>query len=149
VRTQQTLSMFTTARHACALGYKFTGKERDSESGLDSFGARHYGSSLGRFMQTDPKQFSIRTLANPQKWNKYAYVLNNPLTLVDPNGMEEVTIQVNAFIQKDSVAGFRGDNRGFSSDMKTGTEHSRVSVTMRIETDPAKNHGSPWLVNPM
>ena len=31
-------------------------------------------------------------LANPQKWNKYAYVLNNPHALVDPNGMEEVTI---------------------------------------------------------
>ena len=30
--------------------HKFTGKERDSESGLDMFGARYYGSSLGRFM---------------------------------------------------------------------------------------------------
>ncbi len=83
-----------------------------------------------------------------QKWNKYAYVLNNPLALVDPNGMEEVTIQVNAFIQKNSVGGFRGDNRGFSSDMKTGAEHSRVSVTMRIETDPAKNHGNPLIGKP-
>ena len=33
--------------------YKFTGKERDSESGLDMFGARYYGSSLGRFMTPD------------------------------------------------------------------------------------------------
>jgi RHS repeat-associated protein len=30
-------------------GYKFTGKERDAESSLDMFGARYYGSSLGRF----------------------------------------------------------------------------------------------------
>jgi RHS repeat-associated protein len=73
---------------------KFTGKERDSESGLDYFGARHHASALGRFMSVDPKQFSLRTLANPQKWNKYAYVLNNPLALVDPNGMEEVTMQL-------------------------------------------------------
>jgi RHS repeat-associated protein len=35
--------------------YKFTDKERDTESGLDYFGARHYGSSLGRFLQIDPK----------------------------------------------------------------------------------------------
>ena len=129
-----------------------SGKERDSESGLDMFGARYYGSSLGRFMQVDPKQFSLRTLLNPQKWNKYAYVLNNPLALVDPNGMEEVTIQVNAMIQKANVGygslSFRGDNRGFSSDMKTGTAHSRVSVTMRIETDPAKNHGNPLIGKP-
>ena len=34
--------------------YKFTGKERDSESGLDMFGARYYGSSLGRFETADP-----------------------------------------------------------------------------------------------
>jgi RHS repeat-associated protein len=33
--------------------YKFTGKERDTESGLDMFGARYYGSSLGRFMTPD------------------------------------------------------------------------------------------------
>lgn len=132
--------------------YKFTGKERDAESGLDMFGARHYGSSLGRFMQVDAKQFSVRTLVNPQKWNKYAYVLNNPLALVDPNGMEEATIQVNAMIQEANVGygsfSFRGDNRGFSSDMKTGAAHSRVSVTMRIETDPAKNHGSPLIGKP-
>ena len=91
-------------------------------------------------------------MANPQKWNKYAYVLNNPHALVDPNGMEEVTIQANAFIQKANVGygsfSFRGDNRGFSSDMKTGAEHSRVSVTVRIETDPAKNHGNPMIGKP-
>jgi RHS repeat-associated protein len=43
--------------------YKFTGKERDVESGLDYFGARHHSSSVGRFMQIDPKQF--RGLAHP------------------------------------------------------------------------------------
>jgi RHS repeat-associated protein len=138
----------TSGNAADPTEHHFTGKERDSESGLDYFGARHYGSSLGRFMQVDPKQFSLRTLVNPQKWNKYVYVLNNPLALIDPNGMEEVTIQVNAFIQKNSVGGFRGDNRGFSSNMKTGAEHSRVSVTMRIETDPAKNHGNPLISKP-
>src|SRR5271154_766083 len=33
--------------------HKFTGKERDSESGLDNFGARYFGSSMGRFMTPD------------------------------------------------------------------------------------------------
>src|SRR5215467_11220115 len=34
--------------------YKFTGKERDSETGLDYFGARYYGNWLGRFTNADP-----------------------------------------------------------------------------------------------
>ena len=33
--------------------YKFTGQERDGESGLDNFGARYYESSMGRFMTPD------------------------------------------------------------------------------------------------
>ena len=65
--------------------YKFTGKERDSESGLDYFGARYYGSSIGRFMSPDPTIIS-RELANPQSWNMYSYTFNNPLAMVDPDG---------------------------------------------------------------
>jgi RHS repeat-associated protein len=86
----------------------FTGKERDSESGLDYFNARHYGSSMGRFMQADPlpwlgwqhpseesteeekeeahKKFED-WIGNPQNLNMYAYVLNNPLRYTDPTGM--------------------------------------------------------------
>jgi RHS repeat-associated protein len=71
---------------------EFTGKERDSESGLDNFGARFDASSLGRFMSPDPKIMSIRHIVNPQKWNKYAYTLNNPLTYFDPDGQEEKSL---------------------------------------------------------
>jgi RHS repeat-associated protein len=65
---------------------KFTQKERDSETGLDYFGARHYGSLLGRFTSVDPLTGSA-LIARPQTWNRYAYVLNNPLRLVDPLGL--------------------------------------------------------------
>jgi RHS repeat-associated protein len=65
--------------------YKFTGKERDPESGLDYFGARHHASALGRFMSVDPSRLSIERF-NPQSWNRYTYVYNNPLKLVDHNG---------------------------------------------------------------
>jgi len=67
--------------------YKFTGKERDSESGLDYFNARHYGSSLGRFMQADPFTVTPARIPDPQQLNLYAYVRNNPLKHVDPTGM--------------------------------------------------------------
>lgn len=64
--------------------HKFTGKERDAESGLDNFGARYNSSSLGRFMSPDSTGYS--SLANPQAWNLYAYTLNNPLKYNDPSG---------------------------------------------------------------
>jgi len=66
--------------------YKFTGKERDTESGLDYFGFRYDSSSLGRFMSPDPLTASGR-LENPQTWNRYAYVSNNPLNRIDPTGL--------------------------------------------------------------
>ena len=65
--------------------YKFTGKQRDAESGLDYFGARHYSSLLGRFVSVDPSRVSVQ-LFNPQSWNRYSYALNDPLVYVDPNG---------------------------------------------------------------
>ena len=37
----------------------FTGKERDTESGNDYFGARYYASTMGRFMSPDPSKLSI------------------------------------------------------------------------------------------
>lgn len=66
--------------------YMFTGKERDSESGLDNFGSRYNSSSVGRFMTPDPSNLSVDFLM-PQSWNRYSYVLNNPLALVDRNGL--------------------------------------------------------------
>jgi RHS repeat-associated protein len=68
--------------------YKFTGKERDPESALDYFGARHYASTMGRFMTPDPLMASA-TVYDPQTWNRYAYALNNPLKYIDPTGMIE------------------------------------------------------------
>ena len=67
---------------------QFTGKERDSESGLDYFGARYYGSALGRFTSPDPLLNSGRPWL-PQSWNRYVYSLNNPLRFIDPSGLWE------------------------------------------------------------
>jgi RHS repeat-associated protein len=65
-----------------------TQKERDNESGLDYFGARCYSNAHGRFTGTDPLLNSGRPGA-PQSWNRYGYVLNNPLILIDPDGLYE------------------------------------------------------------
>ncbi|MGB0122089.1 MAG: RHS repeat-associated core domain-containing protein [Silvibacterium sp.] len=69
---------------------RYTGKERDTESGNDYFGARYYASTMGRFMSPDwsAKQEPVpySKLDNPQSLNLYSYVLNNPLSNVDTDG---------------------------------------------------------------
>jgi len=64
-----------------------TQKERDNETGLDYFLARYYSSTQGRFTSVDPDNYQARRdLTDPQSWNAYSYVNNNPLTRTDPNG---------------------------------------------------------------
>jgi len=65
---------------------KFTGKERDQETGLDYFGARYYSPPIARFTTVDPVYTWRENLTDPQRWNRYAYARNNPLKYVDPDG---------------------------------------------------------------
>jgi RHS repeat-associated protein len=71
----------------CQQNYKFTGYERDSETGLDYAVNRYYNWRLGRFMSPDPAGLAAATFNNPQSMNRYAYVLNNPLSGIDPSGL--------------------------------------------------------------
>ena len=66
---------------------RFTGKERDAETGFDYFDARYYRNMWGRFTTIDPAQAS-GSVFDPQGWNAYAYARNNPLKFVDPTGRE-------------------------------------------------------------
>jgi RHS repeat-associated protein len=76
-----------------AQNYKFNGKERDAESGLDNFGARYDSSALGRFMTPDwaakPVTVPYAKFGDPQTLNLYSYVENGPLNRIDPDGHEE------------------------------------------------------------
>lgn len=70
---------------------KFTGKERDAETGLDFFEARYYSGAQGRFLSVDPENAGAKK-NDPQSWNAYAYARNNPLIYIDPDGcLYEVT----------------------------------------------------------
>jgi len=68
---------------------KFTSKERDNETGLDYFGYRYYGSTLGRWTSTDPLIDFKRNVSEPQAWNQYQYCINNPLNRTDPDGRQD------------------------------------------------------------
>jgi RHS repeat-associated protein len=65
---------------------KYTGYERDDESGLDYAQARYYSSQHGRFTSVDPLTASA-TIRNPQTFNRYSYALNSPYKFTDPLGL--------------------------------------------------------------
>ena len=64
------------------LRYGYTGREQDSETGLDYYRARYYDSSVGRFISEDPSGFG----AGDSNLNRY--VANNPISLIDSSGQE-------------------------------------------------------------
>jgi RHS repeat-associated protein len=68
-----------------SLRQKFTAKERDLETGFDFFKARYYASKYGRFTSIDPLDASAKQ-TEPDTWNRYVYVTNNPLRFIDQDG---------------------------------------------------------------
>lgn len=82
-----------TIASTCEQNYKFEGKERDTETGNDDFGARYYSSQLGRWLSADwsavPSPVPYANLTNPQTLNLYAMVRDNPETFADLDGHQE------------------------------------------------------------
>jgi RHS repeat-associated protein len=115
--------------------YKFTGKERDNESGLDYFGRRHYGSTLGRFMQPD-EAFNDQNTHDPQSWNLYSYVRNNPLRYTDPTGDACVS---------DGNGGWKDDNSGGETcaQVNAANQNAQPSVTVTATVLPFDTFHQP------
>jgi RHS repeat-associated protein len=74
-----------------ALPQKFTGKERDAETGLDYLGFRYYSGAQGRWTSPD-QPFADQHLEDPQSWNLYGYVRNRPLNMIDTDGRQGALI---------------------------------------------------------
>jgi RHS repeat-associated protein len=68
--------------------YRYTGKERDEESGLYYHGARYYAPWLGRWTSCDPKDFGDIATGSGQ----YIAVGDNPVRLIDPNGRDIIDV---------------------------------------------------------
>jgi RHS repeat-associated protein len=83
---------------------KFGGYERDSETGLDFAQNRYLSSTQGRFTSPDPTLLSVNG-TNPQTWNRYAYVLNNPLQYIDPLGLWAINVQYEYYEEGHKRAG--------------------------------------------
>ncbi len=125
---------------------RYTGKERDTESGLDYFGARYYASSMGRFMSPDPMMASAHA-SDPQTWNRYAYVLNNPLRMVDPDGLEasagcasdkkcSITVKINVIYDSDANKG-----KGLTQKQKDDFKATQLDKAQKEVITHLTDHG--------
>ncbi|HEV7238805.1 MAG TPA: RHS repeat-associated core domain-containing protein [Thermoanaerobaculia bacterium] len=74
--------------------FGFNGKELDSETGLQYFGARYYDPRIGRWLSADPlyRVQPETNLDEPGLLNLYAFCLNQPTTLSDPNGLSSLEV---------------------------------------------------------
>jgi RHS repeat-associated protein len=66
----------------------FAGGVWDQENNGDHFGAREYAKTPGRWLTPDPSGLAAVDPSNPQTWNRYAYVNNNPVSFTDPTGLK-------------------------------------------------------------
>ncbi len=130
------------------LSQKFTGQERDTESGLDHFPARHFASAMGRFMVPDPAGNLVADFTNPQSWNLYSYALNNPLTFVDPTGMACVYAGADNGTWQDyeDPTNYIDDNNGGQTCAQAfASPPQQVTVT---DTNSSTDDGCSWCGGP-
>jgi RHS repeat-associated protein len=119
---------------------KFTGQERDSETGLDFFQARYFSGALGRFNSPDPSNAGAN-LFNPQSWNGYTYVNNDPLDATDPTGMIASLVQPPKDPWSPGGALFDFWHRSIDRSLSVLQQHTQLVVaTIQLSLD--------WLAQP-
>jgi RHS repeat-associated protein len=98
---------------------RFTGRERDVETGLDFFGARYFSGAQGRFTSPDPVIVTPARMQDPQRFNLYAYARNNPFKFIDP----------------------RGEDIEFANDTEDGRRRALALITRNLSAREAANIG--------
>ena len=125
---------------------KFTGYEKDSETGLDFAQARYYANVQGRFMSVDPfnpileidkpEEF-LHYIHEPQNWNRYVYTWNNPLRFTDPNGENVyVVLYTN---KNDQLHGSAEPRKGLDLEFKALAEKTADQIRSSKGFDPKKD----------
>jgi RHS repeat-associated protein len=110
---------------------QFTGHERDSidnapAADVDYMHARYYGVREGRFLSVDP--LATRHAVAPQRWNRYSYARNNPLSLVDPDGWDVIYADD---YSKAAITSARTISPGTDQVITKFENDSTLSVTVR------------------
>ena len=120
----------------------FTGQDQDVVTGSLGSGVydylfRKYDPSAGRWLSPDPYGWNAVRLRHPQSLNRYAYVQNNPLSMVDPTGLDCTGVSVGDDAN-DGCDGSNGGNDGTGCDNPSGC----VTVTDNEPADPDCSDGS-------
>src|SRR4029077_14864709 len=77
------------------LNQRYTGAERDTETTLDFLQARYLANQQARFVTPDQAGNFVADVTNPQSWNMYAYLGNNPRAVIDTSGLDPILPCVN------------------------------------------------------
>ncbi len=132
----------------------FTGHEHLDRTGLIHMNGRVYDPQLGRFLSPDP---FVQAPANSQSWNRYSYVLNNPLSFTDPSGYMTVRQKFTDYVTGDNLRNSGGwlsqygnmESLGCNADVcVTGVRPSSPEFVQSVISDyqsqvPDKSVGSP------
>jgi RHS repeat-associated protein len=116
---------------------KFGGYQRDA-TGLDYAQNRYYNSSIGRFMTPDPYKRTSAS-SNPNSWNRYAFVKNNPVNRIDSDGLNDQSTQSSGSYSSTSVTGTSSDGTTWSVDQTGQTDangNQIINMTITAPADP-------------
>lgn len=128
-----------------ATSLHFTGKERDEESGNDYFGARYYASSMGRMLSPDPLFISPERLFDPQLLNLYSYVRNNPLSLIDPTGLDFYLSCQHSDSNSDTCQQVQnGDRKVWVQGQMVDGQFQAADVDMNEQGDPSAGYSDQF-----
>jgi RHS repeat-associated protein len=127
----------------------FTGQIYDPESKNYYFNARYYSESTGRFLSPDwsgvPEAVPYADFANPQSLNLYAYVADNPLSSVDPDGHGCYGFGGTQWNVSASLSVDGGDSTSVGSN--SGTDSSQTlctdDVVLQTQVDPQQKQNFP------
>src|SRR5262249_7143884 len=140
--------------------YKFEGKERDTETGNDDFGARYYSNRFGRWLSADwssvPVPVPYANLTNPQTLNLYAMVADDPESFADLDGhllnfgrapttvtLEELCQHANWSCLPDAAANY-GNSTSQQAAQSQQQNQSGQAQNQNADTPPPTNpDGSP------
>jgi RHS repeat-associated protein len=128
--TYRTNSLYSNAGDD--IRQKFTGYQKDEETNLDFAEARMYENRHARFTAVDPLLASGKS-ANPQTFNRYTYVLNNPLVFTDPGGLQVATASGSVYQNGNNFAIFAGRGRvpdGYNRVRKTINTQTTINGVM-------------------
>ena len=114
---------------------KFGGYQRDA-TGLDYVQNCYYNSSIGRFMTPDPYNRTSAS-SNPNSWNRYAFVRNNPVNRVDADGLNDQSTQSSGSYSSTSVTGTSSDGTTWSVDQTGQTDANGNQIINMYITAPA------------